>query len=66
MTILMNSYLEEYVSLPSSITLRIQTPQKILEFQILENLEDSKYPTTSLDFFKNVFYSIRKKSRPLH
>lgn len=66
MTILMNSYLEEYVSLSSSITLRIQTPQKILEFQILENLEDSKYPITSLDFFKNVFYSIRKKSRPLH
>lgn len=66
MTILMNSYLEEYVSLPSSVTLRIQTPQKILEFQILENLEDSKYPITSLDFFKNVFYSIRKKSRPLH
>ena len=66
MTILMNSYLEEYVSLPSSITLRIQTPQKIIEFQILENLEDSKYPITSSDFFKNVFYSIRKKSRPLH
>lgn len=66
MTILMNSYLEEYVSLPSSITLRIQTPQKIIEFQILENLEDSKYSITSSDFFKNVFYSIRKKSRPLH